>query len=189
MEQAGEDGQDRLPVIQQLTIRGRHDEPSFQPPYLTFGHTQLQVVRSPSAPPDSLDEERRTKIATALQQHRKTVFQYRFFLLRILADGAEAAPDGPRWPASLAEKRRFNMFGNRYMISSPESVKSPRGVLSDDVGADVISRNNLDGISHGPIDPELRVKYFAAIRARISKNVVVTEFPPADLEYLCTLVR
>jgi hypothetical protein len=48
---------------------------------------------------------------------------------------------------------------------------------------------DLDGVSHYPVNLKQREEYFAAVRTRIAeKNVEVAEFPPADLEYLCTLV-
>lgn len=47
----------------------------------------------------------------------------------------------------------------------------------------------MDGVSHGPVDLQRRADYFAAIRTRIAHfQVGISNFPPADLEYLCTLV-
>lgn len=40
-----------------------------------------------------------------------------------------------------------------------------------------------------PVGPSLRREYFAGPKAKIEeRGVEVAEFPPADLEYLCTLV-
>ncbi|EGR52434.1 uncharacterized protein TRIREDRAFT_103048 [Trichoderma reesei QM6a] len=98
----------------------------------------------------SMDEERRSKIAIALQQYRQTVSQHNFALLRIL---------------------------------------QPRDIFNDDVRNDIIQWAGLDGVSNGPINLRLREEYFASVRAEIAeKNIDVVEFPPADLECLCTLV-
>lgn len=42
-----------------------------------------------------MDEERRTKIVTALHQYRETVLQQNLALLRILVDGLEQQPRPP----------------------------------------------------------------------------------------------
>jgi hypothetical protein len=136
-----------------------------------------------------MDEERRTKIATALHQYRETVSQHSFFLLRILVEGMEAQPLPPECSASVAQKLRIKEFRRYLQGAVPESVKSPRDLLNDDVRAELIRRAGLDGVSHYPVILKQREEYFAAVRTRIAeKNVEVAEFPPADLEYLCTLV-
>lgn len=64
----------------------------------------------------------------------------------------------------------------------------PRDLLREDVRAELISSCDMDGVSHGHVTP--RAEWFAGVRIRISElNVAVSEFPPADLEYLCTLVN
>jgi hypothetical protein len=79
---------------------------------------------------------------------------------------------------------------DRYLcINLPESVKQPRDIFNDDVRNDIIQWAGLDGVSNGPINLRLREEYFASVRAEIAeKNIDVVEFPPADLECLCTLV-
>jgi hypothetical protein len=136
-----------------------------------------------------MDEERRTKIAAALHQYRETVSQHSFFLLRTLVEGMEEEPLPPGVSASVAETLRVREL-HRYLRSAlPESVKSLRDLLNDDVRAELIRRAGLDGVSHRPVNLKLREEYFAGIQTRIAeKNVEVAEFPPADLEYLCTLV-
>ncbi|CZR64668.1 uncharacterized protein PAC_14566 [Phialocephala subalpina] len=76
----------------------------------------------------------------------------------------------------------------RRQIVVPESVTSPRDILKDDVRAEMIKRAGLDGVYGHLVNLKQREEYFAAIRTRIPENVEVAEFPPADLEYLCTLV-
>jgi hypothetical protein len=136
-----------------------------------------------------MDEERRTNIATALHQYRETVTQHNFFLLRILVESMEEEPLPPHVSASVAEKLHVREFGRYLQCTVPESVKSPRDLLNDDVRAEFIRRARLDGVAHHPVNLKQREEYFASIQTRIAeKNVEVAEFPPADLEYLCTLV-
>lgn len=139
---------------------------------------------------DDMDEERRTKIATALHQYRETVSQHSLFLLRILVEGMEAEPLPPGVSASVAQTLRIEEFRQHHLPGAvPESVKSPRDLLNDDVRAELVRRARLDGVAHRPVNLKLREEYFAFIRTRIAeKNVEAAEFPPADLEYLCTLV-
>jgi len=141
-----------------------------------------------------MDEERRTKIATALHQYRETVSQHSFFLLRILVEGMEAQPLPPNCSASVAQKLycpkiRMQEFRRYLQGAVPESVKSPRDLLNDNMRAELIRQADLDGVSHYPVNLKQREEYFATVRTRIAEmNVEVAEFPPADLEYLCTLV-
>jgi hypothetical protein len=138
-----------------------------------------------------MDEERRTKIASALQQYRETVLQHNIFLLRILVECMEEEPLPPQINASGAEQLHVREIGRFLQCPIPESVKSPRDILNDDVRAEVIRRARLDGVAlgPGPVNLEQREEYFAGIKTHIAeKNVEVAEFPPADLEYLCTLV-
>lgn len=53
---------------------------------------------------------------------------------------------------------------------------------------ELIRRARLDGVAHRPVNLKQREEYFAGIQTRIAENVGVAEFPPANLEYLCTLV-
>jgi hypothetical protein len=136
-----------------------------------------------------MNEERRTNIETALHQYRETVSQHNFFLLRILVECMEEEPLPPQVKPSVAEKLHVHEFGRHLQCTIPESVKSPRDVLNDDVRAELIRRARLDGVAHRPVNLEQREEYFASIQTRIvEKNVEVAEFPPVDLEHLCTLV-
>jgi hypothetical protein len=136
-----------------------------------------------------MDEERRTKIATALHQYRETVSQHSFFLLRILVEDMEAEPLPPNVSASVAQILHMREFRRYLQGAVPESVKSPRDLLNDDVRAELIRRARLDGVSHRPVNLKLREEYFATVQRQIAEeNIEVAEFPPADLEYLCTLV-
>jgi hypothetical protein len=135
-----------------------------------------------------MDEQRRTNITTALHEYRETVSQHNFFLLRILVEDMEEEPLPPHVSASIAEKVHVRQFGRYLQCTVPESVKSPRDLLSDDVRAELIRRARLDGVSQRLVNLKQREEYFAGIQKRIAeKNVKVAEFPPADLEYLCTL--
>jgi hypothetical protein len=134
-----------------------------------------------------MDEERRTNIATALHQYRETVSQHNFNLLRIMMECMEEEPLPPQVSASVAEKLHVHELGRYLRCTIPESVKTPRDVLNDDVRAELTAR--LNGVLHRPVNWEQREECFAGIQTRIAeKNVEVAEFPPADLEYLCTLV-
>ncbi|KAL6884904.1 hypothetical protein HDV57DRAFT_404664 [Trichoderma longibrachiatum] len=130
-----------------------------------------------------MDEERRSKIAAALQQYRQTVSQHNLAMLRILVDGLEARPLPPR-----AECLRLRALTDYYLrIKFPESVKRPQDIFNDDVRAKLIRQ--LDGVCNRSVHLTRREEYFASLGAKIAeKNIDVVEFPPADLEYLCTLV-
>jgi hypothetical protein len=137
-----------------------------------------------------MDEERRTKIATALHQYRETVLQHSISLVRIIVESMEAEPLPPGVSESVAQTLHIAQLRRYHLPGAvPESVKSARDLLSDDARAELVRRARLDGVAHGPVNLKLREEYFAFIQARIAeKNVEVAEFPPADLEYLCTLV-
>ena len=138
-----------------------------------------------------MDEERQTSIANALQRYRETVLQQNLVVLRFLVEAMEEQPDPPRWPAGLAQKQRLKAFDRWYLMGCvPESVSSARDLLSDDVHSELVSTAELNGVSYAAVDLQQRMEWFATIRARIAeKNVVADEFPPADLEYVCTLVN
>lgn len=134
-----------------------------------------------------MDEERRQRIAAALQQYRETVLQQNLFLLRLLVEGVEAHPTPPDYPESTAQRLRVK--GIRSRIGIPESIKSPRDVLDENVISSLVLSASLEGVDNGPVDLEQRKEYFAGVQASITeKGVEVSEFPPSDLEYLCTLV-
>jgi hypothetical protein len=136
-----------------------------------------------------MNEERRTNIATALHQYRETVSQHNFLLLRILVEAMEDDPVPPKVSASVADTLHVRELGRYLRIDVPEAVKTPRDLLNDDVRAELIRRGRLDGVSHRPVNSKQREEYFAAVQTRIAeKDVEVAEFPPVDLEYLCTLV-
>ncbi|EWY80704.1 hypothetical protein FOYG_16633 [Fusarium oxysporum NRRL 32931] len=74
------------------------------------------------------------------------------------------------------------------LIEVPESIKLPRDVLDEGVISLLISSASLEGVDDDLADPSLRREYFAGLKAKIEeREVEVAEFPPSDLEYLCTL--
>ncbi|TVY45431.1 hypothetical protein LOCC1_G003723 [Lachnellula occidentalis] len=135
-----------------------------------------------------MDAERRTKIATALQQYRETVLQHNFLLMRLVIEGVEAQAVPPNCPQEIADRLRIKELKDHYIRSIPKNITSPRDLLNDDVRADVISHYDLDGVSNLPVNLNERQEYFVGLRANIPESVEVAEFPPPDLEYLCTLV-
>ncbi|KAL7918370.1 hypothetical protein ACQKWADRAFT_304272 [Trichoderma austrokoningii] len=138
-----------------------------------------------------MDEEGRSKIAAALRQYRETVLQHNLTLLRVLVDGLEQQPmPRMRAPSDIhfLQLIAFNRFGS---FNFPESVKTLRDLLNDDVRAELITRNSLDGVCDTPIDSSKREEWFSKIKANIAgKNIDLgCEIEvPADLVYLCTLV-
>ncbi|CZR69156.1 uncharacterized protein PAC_19056 [Phialocephala subalpina] len=135
-----------------------------------------------------MDDDRRTKIATALQQYRETVSQHNFILMRLVIEGVEAQAVPPNWSQEGADRLRIKELQDHYISSIPENITLPRDLLNDDVRADVISHCDLDGVLNLPVNLNERQEYFVGIRANIPESVEVAEFPPPDLEYLCTLV-
>ncbi|PVH71780.1 hypothetical protein DL98DRAFT_660442 [Cadophora sp. DSE1049] len=136
-----------------------------------------------------MDEGRRADIQDALQQYRDTVSQHNFTLLRTLVTMMEEEPIPPKVSEKVANQLHARELARYLQCSIPESVKSPRDILEESLRADLTELCNLDGVSSRSVNVELRREYFDGIRARIAeKDVEVAEFPPADLEHLCTLV-
>jgi hypothetical protein len=137
-----------------------------------------------------MDEERRTKIASALQQYRETVSQHNIILIRAVVQAVEALPVPPKCSESQAQQLRMRECSRVIGGAIPESATSPPHLVDDDdVLAEVIQRHHLDGVAHSPVNLEQREEYFAAIRTHIPENVELADFPPPpDLAYLCTLV-
>lgn len=77
-----------------------------------------------------MDEARRRKIATALQQYRDTVSQHSFFLLRILLEGIEAQPDPPRWPATRVQSERIEAVQDSTLEEHFQTPLRCRGTYS-----------------------------------------------------------
>ena len=136
-----------------------------------------------------MDERRRAIIQNALQQYRDTVSQHNFTLLRTLVTMMEEEPLPHKVSEKVANQLHVRELARYLQCTIPDSVKSPRDVLEEIVRADLTRLCNLDGVSSRAVNVELRGEYFDRVRARIAeKNVEVTEFPPAGLEHLCTLV-
>ncbi|KAH7182079.1 hypothetical protein DER46DRAFT_568657 [Fusarium sp. MPI-SDFR-AT-0072] len=134
-----------------------------------------------------MNEERREQIAAALRRYRETVLQHNLFLLRTLVEKVEAEPAPPNCPEPVAQSLRMQAI--QELIEVPESIEAPRDVLDESVISSLISSASLEGVDDDPVDPSLRREYFAGVKAGIAvRGVEVAEFPPSDLEYLCTLV-
>lgn len=134
-----------------------------------------------------MDDERRTNMTTALHQYRETVRQHNSHLLRILLQCMEEEPLPPQVPERAADQLRLQEISRMFNCAMPDSVTSPQDLLDDDLRAESVKY--MDGVDPRPVSLRQREEYFAGIQQRIAeKNVEVAEFPPADLEYLCTLV-
>lgn len=137
-----------------------------------------------------MNQERRTKIAAALQQYRDTVSQHNMNLIRAVVKAMKTKPIPPNWSENDAELPRQRELCRLLRTKLPESVMKLQDLVDDDdVLASLIQHNYLDGISPSPIKQEQRDEWFATIRTRMPENVELDEFPPADLAYLCTLVN
>jgi hypothetical protein len=137
---------------------------------------------------DNVDQERRTKIASALQQYRETVSQHNITLIRAFVRAVEAQSVPDNWSENKSQTMRMRECDRRLRINFPGSVSLQQLLDDDDVIAELVRSNYLDGVSPYPINPEQREELFAKIRTRVREIVDVAEFPPADLAYLCTLV-
>ncbi|KIL88464.1 hypothetical protein FAVG1_08544 [Fusarium avenaceum] len=134
-----------------------------------------------------MDEKRRQRIAAALRQYREMILQHNLLLLRLLVEVVEAQPLPPGYRESAAQLLR--MKGIRKRIGIPESVKSLGDLHNENVISVLVLSASLEGVDNNPVDLEQRKEYFAGVQASIAeKGVEVSEFPPIDLEYLCTLV-
>ncbi|SCO80552.1 uncharacterized protein FRV6_04765 [Fusarium oxysporum] len=133
-----------------------------------------------------MNQERREQIAATLRQYREMVLQHNLFLLRTLVEKVEAQPAPPNCPESVAQELRMQAMNE--LIEAPESIKLPQDVLDEGVISLLISSASLEGVDDDPVDPSRRREYFAGLKAKIEeRRVEVAEFPPSDLEYLCTL--
>ncbi|CZR50145.1 uncharacterized protein PAC_00017 [Phialocephala subalpina] len=136
-----------------------------------------------------MDQERQTKVASALQQYRETVSQHNIMLIRAVVRGVETQPVPPSWSEKDAQQLRMQEFCRVLQVNIPESVTARQILHDDDVLAELIQRYDLDGVvAPNPDNLEQREEFFANIRKHIPETVDLAEFPPADLAYLCTLV-
>ncbi|KAF5704618.1 hypothetical protein FMUND_12424 [Fusarium mundagurra] len=134
-----------------------------------------------------MNQERREQIEAALRQYRETVLQHNLFLLRTLVEKVEAEPTPANCTEPAAQSLRMQAI--QELIEVPESIEVPRDVLNEGVISSLILSASLEGVDNDPVDLSLRREYFAGIKAGIiERGVEVAEFPPSDLEYLCTLV-
>jgi hypothetical protein len=89
----------------------------------------------------------------------------------------------------LPPKLRMQEF-RRYLYDAvPESAKSPRDLLNDNVRAELIGRANMDGVSHY-LSSQSKTKR-GIPRCRPDSHPIERRgsiFSPADLEHLGTLV-
>lgn len=136
-----------------------------------------------------MNQERQTKIASALQQYRETVSQHNVMLIRAVVRGVEAQPAPASYSEKNAQRLRMREICRVICVNFPESI-TPRQLLDDDdVLAELIQHYHMDGVvASNPNDLEQREKFFAKIRENKPETVELDEFPPADLVYLCTLV-
>ncbi|KUJ15118.1 uncharacterized protein LY89DRAFT_685938 [Mollisia scopiformis] len=137
---------------------------------------------------DNVDQERRTRIESALQQYRETVSQHNVTLIRAYVRAVAAQPVPGNWSEDTAQTMRMRECSRALRIQFPESV-SPQQLLDDDnVIAELVRTKYLEGVSSYPVNLEQREEYFAKVGTRVREIIDVAEFPPADLAYLCTLV-
>ncbi|KAF5965944.1 hypothetical protein FBULB1_11977 [Fusarium bulbicola] len=134
-----------------------------------------------------MNEERREQIAAALRRYRETVLQHNLFLLRTLVEKVEAEPTPSNCTEPAAQSLRIQAI--QELIEVPVSIEAPQDVLHESFISSLISSASLEGVDDDPVNPSLRREYFAGIQASIAeRGAEVAEFPPSDLEYLCTLV-
>ncbi|KAH7409725.1 hypothetical protein BKA64DRAFT_665687 [Cadophora sp. MPI-SDFR-AT-0126] len=136
-----------------------------------------------------MDEARRAGIQNALQKYRDAVSQHNSTLLQSLVNMMEEEDLPPKVSEKIANQLHVRELARYLQCTIPDSVKSPRDILEESLQVELTRLCNLDGVSSRPINADLRREYFDGIKACIAeKNVEVTQFPPADLEHLCTLV-
>lgn len=134
-----------------------------------------------------MNQERRENIEAALRRYRESVLQHILFLLRTLVKKVEAEPTPPNCTEPVAQSLRMQAM--QELIEVPESIETPQDVLDESFISSLIPSASLEGVDNDAVDPSLRREYFAGIRVSIAeRGVEVAEFPPSDLEYLCTLV-
>jgi hypothetical protein len=136
-----------------------------------------------------MDEERQIRIQAALARYRETVVAHNFELLHTLVEAMETEPLPAKMGPAVAQSLHVKEIHRQLQGAVPKAVQSPRDLLATDLRIRLIELAALDGVSHGPVDLQRRADYFAAIRTRMAHlQVGISNFPPADFEYLCTLV-
>jgi hypothetical protein len=135
-----------------------------------------------------MDDIRRTSIAKALQRHSEPVMECNLSILQILIDRNES-PAGPGWSDEGLIARRCEIFEDDYKIPEMSTpISTPRDLLSDELRAELIAATSLNGCRAAPVEAERNAQWFSDVQDEIqTKDFEAADFPPIDLEYLCTL--
>lgn len=137
-----------------------------------------------------IDAARRTSIATALREYTEIVSQHNLTMLRILVDGMASQEDETIIDEEV-DYMRLLPFRQEYLEGDlPDSVEIVQDLLTDPVLAELTTRFSLNGVRNGVVDTNARDTWFSNMRRSIEQKAPsVTDFPPAELRYVCTLVN
>ncbi|EGP88247.1 unnamed protein product [Zymoseptoria tritici ST99CH_1A5] len=135
-----------------------------------------------STPPSS--------IAQALDAYKVAVAAKNQAVLEVIVETLTSLPLPSNMTAEYAKAKRFDWLKHRLGTGITAFASSPEDLLSATARAELVSRLELDGVSHQLVDQEAREKWFAATKDGISKTGVEVEraFPPPEIEKLCCLV-
>ncbi|SMQ50250.1 unnamed protein product [Zymoseptoria tritici ST99CH_3D7] len=129
-------------------------------------------------------------IAQALDAYKVAVAAKNQAVLKVIVETLTSLPLPSNLTAENAEAKRFDWLKHRLGTGITTFVSSPEDLLSATARAELVSRLELDGVSHRPVDQEDRNKWFAAIKEGISNTGIEVDFtfPPPELEEFCGLV-
>ncbi|KAF2719922.1 hypothetical protein K431DRAFT_330629 [Polychaeton citri CBS 116435] len=123
-------------------------------------------------PQHKMEEDGRAGIRNALQHYRETVDEHNVFVLRILVEVEEARPIHPRLSEKSAMMYRLETFETHLGVDVKHFASRPQDLVSDDVFATIVTHYGLDN--------------FSSTAQR--RNTTTDPFPPAESQYLSTLV-
>ncbi|KJX99030.1 hypothetical protein TI39_contig377g00016 [Zymoseptoria brevis] len=135
-----------------------------------------------STPPSS--------IAQALDSYKVAIAAKNQAVLKVIVETLTSLPAPSNMTAEYAKAKRLDCLKHRLGTGITTFVSSPGDLLSATARAELVSRLELDGVSHRPVDQEAREKWFAAIKEGIPKTGIEVDFtfPPPELEEFCGLV-
>jgi hypothetical protein len=144
-----------------------------------------------------LDESRRASIRKALEKYQAECLKQNLRTLEIhmqtMRDEGDQEIEDGNYTAEEVQRAIKKTFTNSIMRY--EDVKILIAPEESAVKSEMIKTFEMDGVSHDPVDLEMRKKWWDSIWAAIvnfKDDIPAEQFPPGlpdDLQYLSTLVN
>lgn len=132
----------------------------------------------------------KNSVKLALEDFKATVKAKNLAVLEVIIHALTSRPTPPHMTPEYANAKRFDWLKKTLGSGITSFASSPEDLLSDAARAELVSRLELDGVSHEPVNQEARDRWVAAIQEGISISGLDVEvaYPPAELEELCRAV-